>query len=117
MPGKLQISTSKYRNRKLEVDGHVFDSRKEVARYEALRLMEQLGQIRNLELQPQFKCNVCGKKICTYRADFAYEQPNENRQYVRIVEDVKSEPTRRNPVYRLKKKLVEALYNIEIRET
>ncbi|OQA06328.1 MAG: hypothetical protein BWY67_01977 [Bacteroidetes bacterium ADurb.Bin397] len=51
------------------------------------------------------------KKIATYIADFTYM---EKGQYV--VEDVKSDFTRKNPVYRLKKKLIEAIYNLKIKE-
>ena len=67
------------------------------------------GMATNLKLQPKFVCMVNDKKICTYRADFKYL---ENGKLV--VEDTKGF---RTPVYRLKKKLVEALFNIEIVET
>ncbi len=50
-------------------------------------------------------------KICAYLADFTY-----NRNGKEIVEDVKSEMTRKLPVYKLKKKLMKAILNIEIQE-
>jgi hypothetical protein len=53
-----------------------------------------------------------GHKIGVYRGDFQYTECASGEQ---IVEDVKSQPTK-TPVYRLKKKIVAALYDIEIRE-
>ena len=96
------VFKSKYRAVKTEVDGITFDSKREAARYMELMLMQRAGEIKRLELQPKYDCVVNGKKICTYRAYFRYST-NENS----IVEDVKGMKT---PVYKLKKKLVEALY-------
>ena len=100
---------SKYKAVKTEVDGIVFDSKREAARYMELRLLERAGKISHLELQPAFECRIDGKKICTYKADFKYFTAKEC-----VVEDVKGVKT---PVYRLKKKLVEALYpGVKIQE-
>jgi hypothetical protein len=99
---------SKYRNIKTEVDGIVFDSKAEARRYMELRLLEKSNEISDLRLQYPFECKINEKKICTYRADFDYF---EGDQWV--VEDVKGFRTQ---VYKLKKKLVEALHGIEIRE-
>jgi hypothetical protein len=99
---------SKYRNIKTEVDGIVFDSKAEAKRYAELRLLEKANEISDLRLQPKFNCKIHGQKICTYRADFDYYVGGQW-----VVEDVKGF---RTPLYRLKKKLVEALYGIEIRE-
>ena len=57
---------------------------------------------------PKFPIEVCGKKICTYIADFMYHE-NGNK----IIEDVKGVKT---SVYRIKKKLTEAIYDITIKE-
>ena len=100
---------SKYKAVKTEVDGIMFDSKREAARYMELRLLERAGEIKNLELQPAFECRIDGKKICTYKADFRYFTAKRS-----IVEDVKGVKT---PVYRLKKKLVEALFpGVKIQE-
>jgi len=98
----------KYRNIKTEVDGIIFDSKAEARRYGQLRLLEKANEISDLRLQYPFECKINEKKICTYRADFDYF---EGDQWV--VEDVKGFRTQ---VYRLKKRLVEALYGVEIRE-
>jgi hypothetical protein len=58
-------------------------------------------------------CRVNGAKITTYVADFQYRLIERN---VLITEDVKSDATRKLPVYRLKKKLVLACTGIVISE-
>lgn len=102
---------TKYRAIRTMVDGIYFDSKREANRYSELKMMEKAGIIASLKLQPEFKCMVNGKKVCTYKADFEYLMvddigPQGQIGYY-IVEDVKGFKT---PVYRLKKKLVEACY-------
>lgn len=92
------------------VDGIRFASKREAARYAQLRQMQTLGLISRLELQPKFKCVVEGEHVGTYIADFAYFQNN-----ARVIEDSKTRATA-TPVYRLKKKLVQALFRVEIKE-
>lgn len=103
-------TTRKYRNEPVEEDGHRFDSKAERARYRELKLMRAAGEISYLELQPDYPLIVNGVKIGTYIADFCYETDHGT-----VVEDVKS-PATRTPVFRIKKKLVKALYGIEIVE-
>jgi len=105
-----KMKPSKYRNIKVEYDGVHFDSKRERDRYQELKLLERAGEIRDLILQPAFPLIVNGHKIGTYRGDFQYTECASGEQ---IVEDVKGV---RTPVYRLKKKIVAALYGIEIRE-
>ena len=40
----------KYGNKKIEIDGVKFDSKKEAKRYGYLQLLEVLGEIKDLEL-------------------------------------------------------------------
>lgn len=102
-PGSAHSATrQKYRAQRTVVDGINFASKAEAKRYLELRAMEQAGLIYHLELQPKFPVIINGIKVCTYIADFAYFTKSE-----RITEDVKGMLT---PVYRIKKKLVEALY-------
>ena len=70
--------------------------------------MLQEQRISDLVLQPKYPIEVCGKKICTYIADFMYNEDGKQ-----VVEDVKGVKT---SVYRIKKKLTEAIYNITIKE-
>ena len=96
---------SKYRAIKTEVDGIWFASKKEARSYQQFLLLEQAGEITHLELQPIYEINYKGEKICKYQADFRYF---DQKKRMRVVEDVKGMKT---PVYRLKKKLVEAFYH------
>ena len=108
---------AKYGNQKTEVDGVTYDSKKEAKRAEELEYMQKWGDIKNLErqkrfvLQPSFVFN--GKKIreIAYVADFVYEKDGEL-----IVEDVKSEITKKQPIYKLKKKMMMYVHKIEIKE-
>ncbi len=99
----------KYRAVPTIVDNIRFASKKEAKRYTELKLLFKAGQIRNLELQPPLDFIIDGKKIFTYRPDFIYFENGK-----RIVEDCKGY---RTPVYRLKKKLIEAQLRVQIRET
>lgn len=101
----------KYRNTKTVIDGVTFDSKKESARYSDLKLMHRAGAITDLTLQPKFDIVINGQKVCSYIADFSYVENG-----VTVVEDVKSEMTRKLPTYRLKKKLMKAVHGIAIRE-
>ena len=100
----------KYGNRKTELDGYIFDSGAEARRYEELKLLMRAGTIGRLEVHPRFDIVVNDVKIGFYKADFQYYD-FETKQF--IVEDVKGVKT---AVYKLKKRLVEALYKIEIVE-
>lgn len=99
----------KYQNVKGEADGLSFDSQKEKKRYGQLKMLLRAKLISELELQARFPILVNGVKICTYIADFKYIRDRKL-----VAEDTKGF---RTPVYRLKKKLVEAIYGIKILET
>ena len=89
----------------LKADGWTrFDSYGEATRYTELFALEESGDILELSLQPSFELVVNGKKICTYRADFQYQ----NLQGETIIEDFKGYKT---PQYKLKRKLFCALYD------
>lgn len=107
------------------IDGHLFDSLKEAKRYGELKLAERAGLVWDLELQPRFVLKVASTsgqlmraakvnaglfdgKIGEYRGDFKYHDCGGI-----VVEDVKGFKT---PLYRWKKKHVEAQYGITIRE-
>jgi len=101
---------NKYRNVRVEFDGIKFDSKREANRYIYLKSLEKKGLIAKLVVHPEFVIEVKGMIICKYIADFGYFSDGRF-----IVEDVKADITK-TPVYRLKKKLLLALYNIEITE-
>lgn len=103
---------SKFNARRTEVDGITFDSKAESRRYSELKLLERSGEIHQLRTQVKYPLCVNGHNIATYIADFEYRTRGLVNEL--IVEDCKGVKT---PVYRLKKKLVLAIYGINILET
>lgn len=97
---------NKYRNKPVTIDGIWFQSTKEGNRYSELKMLERVGLITDLELQPKFgiakkvKWNDRTLRGIFYVADFMYRQDSET-----IVEDVKSEATRELSLYILKRQL------------
>lgn len=100
---------SKYHARPTVVDNVRFASKAEARRYRELCLLQRAGEIQQLELQPRFRLVVGGVDCGAYVGDFLYV----TKAGVQVLEDVKGTTT---PVYRLKKKLVEALYAVRITE-
>ena len=95
----------KYRNVKTVVDGQTFDSKKEAKRYAELATLEKAGEIKGLLTQQKFLIVPKANKVNRaryYVADFVYTTKDGRR----IIEDVKSPITKKNPVYSLKKALV-----------
>lgn len=120
-----QKTRSKYGAKPTTVDGITFHSAKEAKRYGELKLMEKAREVWDLELQPVFPLCVPSTtgtvfgaakaiagtfngRIGEYRGDFKYH----DRSGI-VVEDVKGFKT---PLYKWKKKHVEAQYGIQIRE-
>lgn len=97
---------SKFGNRKVVIDGLTFDSEKEGRRYEALKLMVRAGEIRFLRLQEPFPLIVGEITVAHYLADFVYVRTADD---VQVIEDVKSEITRKDKTYRLKAKIMAAM--------
>lgn len=104
------IKKNKYKNTKITLSsGLKFDSEKEANRYTELRLMENAGEITALQMQVKFKLTAS-----KYYADFTYFD-YKKKQFV--VEDVKSKATRKLTPFRMKKRMMKELYNIDILET
>ena len=73
---------NKFFNRKTGVDGILFDSAREAARYKVLKEMQKRGEITALELQPKYELlpkfyyrGQCVRKV-VYIADFSYLTKN-----------------------------------------
>lgn len=107
---------SKYHNKKVIYNGIVFDSAKEGNYYVKYALMEQSGIIKNLErqkkyvLQEGYKINGKRRREIAYIADFYYITTEDNKEHVIDVKGFKTD------VYKLKKKLFEYKYGIELEE-
>lgn len=130
LPGKLAARPvrmaparrSKYRAVKSTVDGVTFHSQAEARRYSELKLLERAGEIRTLVLQPRFPLEAWtngriahgGEVLGQYVADFRYEVFSRGLGRWRVVvEDVKGFST---PLYKWKKRHVEAQYGITVVE-
>lgn len=121
---------NKYNASVIEWEGQVFDSRKEMRRYKALRQAEKAGAISDLQRQVRYclipaqrepdaigprggvKKGKVIEKECAYVADFVYLQNGET-----IVEDVKG--YRDGGAYRvftIKRKLMLWIHGIRIKE-
>lgn len=95
---------AKYHNNVVEYDGYRFDSQAEALRYQALKVLENQGEIQDLkvhpryELLPKFK-DKDGKthRATVYEGDFEYIEKGQ-----KVCEDVKGMAL---PVFKLKAKL------------
>lgn len=113
-PITTEAKRNKYHNKKVLIDNITFDSIKEGNRYKELKLLESKGIITDLqlqvkyELQPSYMINNKTTRSINYVADFTYILDNKL-----IIEDTKGY---RTEVYKLKKKMFEFKYGIEISE-
>ena len=128
---RKRYSGNKYGSKKVEVNGIVFDSKKEAKRYQELLLLEKAGAIQNLQRQVKYVlipaqreytneiytkgrkkgCFKKGKLLereCSYIADFVYI---ENGKIV--CEDTKGFRTKD---YIIKRKLMLKVHGIRITE-
>jgi uncharacterized protein DUF1064 len=106
---------SKYGAVPTVVDNVRFGSKREAGRYQDLKLLQKAGVIRGLtcdKKELRWSLDIEGFHICVYEADFLYEE-NIGGEWIEVVEDSKGFKT---PAYKLKKKLMKAIHNIEIRE-
>ena len=90
---------------------HSHPSKAEAARCDDLCLMERAGEIVGLEFQPEYDLKVNGQHICRYVADWTYR---DARTGSLVVEDKKGVET---AVFKIKAKLMRAIYGIEIRKS
>lgn len=116
----------KYGNEKVRLDSYLFDSLKEKNRYLVLLMRQKLGEICGLTVHPKFKLldKKNGQRAVSYVADFSYYTHYEVAGMgggELVVEDTKGIDPKtgwntRTPVYKLKKRLMKELLNIEVRE-
>ena len=112
----IEVKQNKYKNKKVIYDGIKFDSNREMAYYIKLKMLEQKGKIKNLELQkvyelqPSFKINGKTYQKITYKADFSYVSVEDNKIHIVDTKGFRTE------VYKLKKKMFAYSYGIEIEE-
>ena len=120
--------TNKYHNHRVELQGEVFDSKKEATRWLELKALEKAGKISGLQRQKKFELIPAqyeegttgprggfkkGKLLereVVYYADFVYFD-EEEKDFV--IEDAKGV---RTPEYVIKRKLLLWLRGYQIRE-
>lgn len=121
---------TKYKSKKTVIDGITFDSKKEAMEYSRLKLLEEKGEIQNLQRQVKYvlipaqylptgevyrqgknkgkpKMKLAERE-CAYYADFVYQQNGKV-----IVEDTKGF---RTADYKIKRKLMLYVHGIQIKE-
>ncbi|MBR5306860.1 MAG: DUF1064 domain-containing protein [Oscillospiraceae bacterium] len=127
----IKNSRSKYRNKKITVDGITFDSQKEYRHWCELLLLEEAGAITDLQRQVKYVLlpaqyetyerygkrgkrlkdgKRCIEKSVVYIADFVYKDLEKNEI---VVEDTKGF---RTADYKLKRKMMLYFHNIKIKE-
>jgi hypothetical protein len=104
-PMPKPVKANKYRAKRTEVEGIMFDSKAEAKRWETLRTMWLCGEIRCVVRQPEFL--LPGK--VRYRADFLVWWKHGRVS----IEDVKG---MRTPAYIMKRKQMKAVWGIDIEE-
>ena len=123
-----RYSGNKYGSKKVEIDGIVFDSKKEAKRFQELLLLERAGAIQGLNRQVKYvlipeqrEPDIIGKRggrkpgkllerECAYIADFVYFDHGLGKI---IVEDTKGFRTKD---YIIKRKLMLFRHGIQIKE-
>lgn len=121
---------AKYKNKKITVDGIVFDSKKEAKRYTELKALERAGAIIDLRLQVKYtlipaqrekvydqkkqiwKYGKIIEREVSYIADFQYLDSD----FKLHVEDVKNPYLRKEPRYVMKRKMMLYFHGIRIEE-
>ena len=123
-----EVKRRKYHNEPVKRGKLRFDSRKEAARFDELRVLLDTGRIRALKLQPQFTLQESyltedGKRIqaIRYVADFSYQRPTEpdaqGRVYwLDVVEDVKGGSATKTAQYKIKRKLFREKFGYDVTE-
>jgi len=108
LEAKLDIMTilrHKFKAKPCQQDGFKFASKKELKRYNELKILQQTGEVRFFQRQTPWHLPGGVK----YVLDFQVKWANGDDTY----EDVKGYKT---PLYLTKKKIVEAIYPIRITE-
>jgi hypothetical protein len=94
------------------VDGTFYQSTGEATRHQELLIMQRAGLISNLRHNKfTYNLEVNGVLITTYRPDFIY---HNNETGLEVVEDFKGVRTEE---FKIKSKLMLAIYGIKVLET
>ena len=130
---RYRRTQAKYNNKKVCVDGILFDSKDEVRRYYELMLLAKAGEVKDVKYHEEFELipaqyetyerySKTGKRLkdgvrlveraAVYTADFTYIDCSTGEK---VVEDVKCEKTK-TEAYVIRRKLMYQKYKIKIKE-
>lgn len=100
----------KYHSKKTEVNGILFDSKREAQRWQELQILQRAGVIEQLKRHVKFDLVPAqgSERGVSYYADFTYLSGGKL-----VVEDAKGYKT---PEYIIKRKLMLWIHHIKIRE-
>ena len=112
----IKKNKSKYRNKSVEIDGIKFHSTKEGKFYSELKIKKTLGEIKDFQMQVCYDIKINNIHIANYFLDFLVIFPNNIIEYIDVKgKDKVSNKWIKTDVFKLKKKLVEAIYGINIK--
>ena len=108
---------SKYRSKKVCIDGRNFDSKREASRYTELMLLSKAGEITGLTMQVPFVLapgikllgEVRKRPSLRFVADFVYTDVKDSMV---VIEDVKGMDL---PMGRLKRHLMKTVLGLDVR--
>lgn len=113
---KIKTSKSKYGNVRTAYNGTAFDSKKEARYASDLDLKKNARDPRDrvvsYETQAKFPFKHNDVLICVYKLDFLVTYADGHKEYI----DVKSVATKKDKVYRIKKKMMKAFFDIDVTE-
>lgn len=130
---RFRRTQAKYNNKKVCVDGILFDSKDEVKRYYELTFLAKAGEVKDIKYHEEFELIPAqyetyerygknGKRLkdgvrlveraAVYTADFTYIDCCTGEK---VVEDVKCEQTK-TEAYVIRRKLMYQKYKIKIKE-
>lgn len=100
-------TAAKYKNKRVDRGGQVFDSKREASDYDGLAMLERGGVIRDLKRQVTIPLIVNGVTITRYRADFTYIKVSTGKT---VIHETKGFWT---DLFRIKWKLLQAIHGDE----
>lgn len=113
----LEKRKNKLGAQRIQHDGITFDSKHEGERYLLLKQRMMAKEIAGLECHMPMRFEERGKLIFTLFVDFVYYELPVKRKRVWVYEDAKGyKGGATYELFKLKKKLIEARFNVTIRE-
>jgi hypothetical protein len=114
------VKRGKHRNVKVEHDGIVFDSKKELRVWLSLSALAARGEITELRRQVRFELlpavKLHGEKRTKPGLDYVADFVFIDAQGRQVVQDAKSKHTRTLAEYRTRKHMMKSLLNLDIEE-